>query len=50
MLYFNPQDPAIIVERLDGIGYTVNFGRIGGGAVLVTPIFFAALMIWYSMH
>lgn len=48
MFYVNPHDPAIIVERLDGTGYTVNLGRIGGWAVVVSPLFFAGIMIWYS--
>jgi uncharacterized membrane protein len=27
MFYFNPNDPALFIERRIGIGYTVNFGR-----------------------
>jgi uncharacterized membrane protein len=26
-LYFNPDDPALIVEKRFGIGYTLNFGN-----------------------
>lgn len=27
LVYWNPQDPAIFVEKRDGVGYTVNFGN-----------------------
>jgi hypothetical protein len=27
MIYFNPNDPAIIVERRDSVGYTFNFAN-----------------------
>jgi len=27
MFYFNPDDPAVFVEKRFGVGYTVNFGR-----------------------
>jgi uncharacterized membrane protein len=27
MFYVNPDDPAILVEKRFGIGYTLNFGR-----------------------
>jgi uncharacterized membrane protein len=27
LIYDNPDDPAVIVEKRFGIGYTVNFGR-----------------------
>jgi uncharacterized membrane protein len=26
-IYYNPDDPALMVERRDGIGYTMNFGN-----------------------
>lgn len=48
LFYFNSQDPAIIVERLNGAGYTVNLGRVGGWLVIVAPVFFAVIMVWYS--
>ena len=48
LFYFNPRDPAIIVERLNGAGYTVNFGRVGGWGVIVAPVLFVVIMIWYS--
>ena len=28
LIYFNPEDPAIFVEKRIGIGYTLNFGKI----------------------
>ncbi|MZQ87274.1 DUF1648 domain-containing protein [Paenibacillus sp. 5J-6] len=50
LFYVNAQDPAIIVERLEGTGFTVNFGRVGGWAVVFTPVFFASAMIWFSIR
>jgi uncharacterized membrane protein len=40
LIYFNPDDPAIVVEKRFGLGYTINFGHRGviwilGLAVLV---------------
>ncbi|GIO56512.1 DUF1648 domain-containing protein [Paenibacillus cineris] len=34
-IYFNPQDPALFVEKRMGIGWTVNFGRPGAWIFLV---------------
>ena len=50
MFYVNPDDPAILVEKRFGIGYTLNFGRPGAwvlmGSILVltaVPIVIAFL-------
>jgi uncharacterized membrane protein len=29
MIYFNPKDPAIFIEKRFGVGWTINFGRPG---------------------
>jgi uncharacterized membrane protein len=34
-LYFNPDDPAIWVEKRAGVGYTLNFGRPASWAILL---------------
>jgi len=50
MFYVNPQDPAILVEKRFGIGYTLNFGRPAAWlliafiiALSVVPIVLAVL-------
>jgi uncharacterized membrane protein len=39
VLYFNPKDPALLVEKRFGIGYTVNFGH------WLTWLFLAVLVL-----
>jgi uncharacterized membrane protein len=47
LFYYNPDDPALIVEKRFGLGYTVNFGN-GWSWVLMTallaPMVFAAVL------
>ncbi len=47
MLYFNPEDPALWVEKRFGVGYTVNFARptawLGIGALIVLAVGILAL-------
>ncbi|MFY9689896.1 MAG: DUF5808 domain-containing protein, partial [Candidatus Acidiferrales bacterium] len=42
VLYFNPADPALFVEKRFGIGYTLNFGHASSlliiALVLVLPL------------
>jgi len=43
MIYYNPQDPAIFVEKRVGIGYTMNFANplgwlLVGGIILVVVV------------
>jgi hypothetical protein len=41
LVYFNPADPAVMVEKRFGVGYTVNFGNralwwiVAGGVLLI---------------
>lgn len=35
VLYFNPQDPAIWVEKRSGIGWTINFANLKGWFMLI---------------
>jgi uncharacterized membrane protein len=44
MIYFNPRDPSIIVERRVGIGWTINLGNPWGIA-LVAGIIFGSILI-----
>ncbi|MCU1325466.1 MAG: hypothetical protein JWN34_836, partial [Bryobacterales bacterium] len=43
-LYYNPEDPALMVQKRIGIGYTVNFARplawVLLGSFLVLPLIF----------
>lgn len=48
MIYYNPDDPAVLVEKRFGIGYTLNFGNgrswlVLGGIVLV-PLILALVL------
>lgn len=47
LIYFNPEDPALFVEKRFGVGYTVNFARPGAwlfiGSILAGSV---ALVIW----
>ncbi|HXW55218.1 MAG TPA: DUF5808 domain-containing protein [Candidatus Cybelea sp.] len=53
MFYFNPNDPALLVEKRFGIGYTINFGHRGAWliAAAVLAIIIAPLLIArFSVH
>lgn len=49
LFYFNPDDPALFVEKRVGIGYTINFARGAAWVILVLsvilPLGLAALVI-----
>jgi hypothetical protein len=36
LIYYNPDDPAVIVEKRFGIGYTFNFGRAWSWVLVAT--------------
>lgn len=47
LFYFNPEDPALFVEKRFGVGYTVNFARAAawlfiGGILMATTV----LVLW----
>jgi uncharacterized membrane protein len=45
-VYFNPEDPAVFVEKRLGIGYTVNFARPSAWIYLVILVLFPAACLW----
>jgi len=45
IFYVNRDDPALIVEKRFGIGYTLNFGHTGGWLVIVALLSIAVLII-----
>jgi uncharacterized membrane protein len=46
LIYFNPADPSIFVEKRFGIGYTLNFGnRWGWVALAVLVLFIASIFL-----
>lgn len=49
-LYWNPEDPAIFVEKRSGIGWTVNFAKPSGWLVLFGPIVLIALVPLFNSH
>jgi uncharacterized membrane protein len=44
IFYINPDDPAIMVEKRFGLGYTFNFGHIVSWLVVLVPIVVAVLV------
>ncbi|HEV2387163.1 MAG TPA: DUF5808 domain-containing protein [Candidatus Acidoferrales bacterium] len=50
MFYANPKDPALFVSKPSGLGYTVNFARPAGWAVLVALLLGPLAAIWLAAH
>ena len=47
VFYSNPDDPAVLVPKRYGIGYTLNFGNPWSWAVLAVILLLVALpMVW----
>ena len=47
LIYFNPADPAFLVEKRFGIGYTMNFGNPWSWALLavvILPVLFFKIL------
>nr|WP_220376789.1 DUF5808 domain-containing protein [Paenibacillus taihuensis] len=48
--YYNPQDPALLVPKRHGIGWTVNFGRPLGWVIflgiLAVPFIIVGIVVW----
>ena len=36
--YFNPDDPAVLVEKRFGLGYSVNFARPAAWMIILIPL------------
>jgi hypothetical protein len=47
-LYSNANDPAVLVPKRYGIGYTLNFGNPWSWAVLIFVLLMAALPLVFS--
>jgi uncharacterized membrane protein len=53
MFYFNPDDPALLVEKRFGIGYTINFGHRGAWlivAAILALIILPLLVARFAVH
>lgn len=48
MFYFNPSDPSIFVEKRNGIGQTLNFGRPAGWIVIAGIILFVIFTVLFG--
>ncbi|MGI8437725.1 MAG: DUF1648 domain-containing protein [Chthoniobacterales bacterium] len=46
LIYFNPRDPAFVVEKLEGLGYTINFARGRAWLYLLLIAVLPGLLIW----
>ena len=49
LVYYNPGDAAVFVEKRDGIGYTLNFGSALAWIFLLGPLLIVGLM-GYLFH
>lgn len=49
VFYCNPDDPAVLVPKRHGIGYTLNFGNPWSWVVLVMILLLAVTPIAFSM-
>jgi uncharacterized membrane protein len=38
LIYYNPADPSLMVEKWSGLGWTLNFARPAAWAILITAI------------
>jgi len=47
-IYYNPNDPAIFVEKRVGIGWTVNAGHLLGKLALIAPLVIVIVVIVLS--
>jgi len=45
MIYFNPDDPALWLEKRFGVGYTLNFGRPMAWVIILGLLGGIALLI-----
>lgn len=45
VIYFNPQDPTLFLEKRFGVGWTINFARPLAWMIFLLPIVFAIVMI-----
>lgn len=50
LIYFNPNDPALIVEKRMGIGYTMNMARPAAWILLGVILLIPALLLLLTAH
>lgn len=47
VLYVNPDDPALFVEKRFGLGYTLNFARPAAWAILAAILLLPLALVWW---
>jgi uncharacterized membrane protein len=50
LFYVNGEDPALMVEKRFGIGYTINFGHPGAWLVIGTLVAVAIVLAASRLH
>ncbi len=50
LIYYNPDDPALMVEKRFGIGWTINFAHRGAWICLALLIVAVSLMPIITWH
>jgi uncharacterized membrane protein len=50
VIYFNPQDPALFVEKRFGIGYTLNFGHASSWLILALVVVLPLVLVLALRH
>ncbi|MFS0725911.1 DUF1648 domain-containing protein [Paenibacillus sp. 1P07SE] len=48
VIYFNPSDPALFLEKRFGVGWTINMGRPLAWLIAAIPIVIVILSLWYA--
>ncbi len=48
LIYFNPDDPTIFIEKRVGLGWTVNLGRPSGVVLMVFPIIILIIALIFT--
>lgn len=49
-LYYNPNDPSLLVEKRFGLGYTLNFARWGSWVLLAAVLVLPLVVILIARH
>lgn len=49
LIYYNPEDPALWLEKRFGVGYTLNFGRPAAWWIIGATLAATAALLWVAL-